>query len=336
MNQRQLLSVVIPCYNEGAGVNEMHQRLTAVLDTLDLDTEIICNNDGSSDDTLEKLVALREKDPRVGVINLSRNFGKELAMTAGLDHTAGDAVVIIDADLQDPPELIRDFVREWRAGYEVVYGKRTSRQGESAVKKATAYLFYRVIQSVSRVRIPVDTGDFRLMSRRAVNALRSLRETHRFMKGLFAWIGFKTKAVEYERDARFAGVTSFNYWKLWNFAIEGLTSFTTAPLKVATYLGLLVAVGAFAYGAFIIVDTLVYGNPVAGYSSLMVVILFLGGVQLIGLGIIGEYLGRMFDETKQRPLYLTQDYFPSQAQLDEQAQGAPALTQARAAQVARR
>ena len=311
---RQLLSVIVPCYNEGAGVDKMHQRLAAVLDTLDLDSEILCVNDGSSDDTMDKLLALRARDPRVGIINLSRNFGKEHAMTAGLDQAAGDAVAIIDADLQDPPELLRDFVREWRAGYEIVYGKRTSRQGESAIKKATAYLFYRVIQSVSRVRIPVDTGDFRLMSRRAVDSLKRLRETHRFMKGLFAWIGFKAKAVEYERDPRFAGESSFNYWKLWNFAIEGLTSFTTAPLKMATYLGLLIAFGAFAYGVFIIYDTLVYGNPVAGYSSLMVVVLFLGGVQLVGLGIVGEYLGRMFDETKQRPLYLTQDYFPSQAQ----------------------
>lgn len=311
---KQLLSVVVPVFNESDGIVRFHERLASVLDSLDLRSEVIYVNDGSRDDTVEKLKALRTADGRIGLIDLSRNFGKELAMTAGFDRADGDAVVVIDADLQDPPEIIRDFVREWRAGYDVVYGQRTTRDGESVVKRTTAFFFYRLIQSVSRVRIPVDTGDFRLMSRRAVVALRRLREQHRFMKGLFAWIGYKSKALLYERDRRFAGSSSFNYWKLWNFAIEGLTSFTTVPLKIGTYVGLLVAGGAMIYGLTIIYRTLMYGNPVAGYPSLMVVVLFLGGVQLMGVGIIGEYLGRMFDETKQRPLYLIQEFYPPEGQ----------------------
>ncbi len=308
--KQQLLSVIVPVYNEADGIQEFHARLAAVFDKLDLRCEVVYVNDGSSDASIDKLQELRDQDARVGLIDLSRNFGKELAMTAGFDLARGDAVVIIDADLQDPPELIPEFVREWRAGYDVVYGQRITRQGETALKKATAFLFYRLIQSVSRVRIPVDTGDFRLMSRRAVEALKRLREQHRFMKGLFAWIGYKAKAVRYQRDARHAGTTSFNYWKLWNFAIEGLTSFTTAPLKLGTYLGFFVALSSMVYGLYIVYKTLVHGSDVAGYPSLMVVMLFLGGVQLMGLGIIGEYLGRMFDETKQRPLYLIQQYLP--------------------------
>ena len=310
---RQLLTVIVPVFNEGAVLETFHERLCQVLDGLDLRSEVQYINDGSSDDSLRKLMALRERDPRVAVINLSRNFGKEIAMAAGLDAARGDAVVIIDADLQDPPELITKFVAEWRAGFDVVYGQRAVRDGETATKKATAYIFYRVIERMSRVKIPVDTGDFRLLSKRAVEALRQLREQHRFMKGLFAWIGYPARAVLYQRDPRFAGVTKFNYWKLWNFALEGVTSFTIAPLKMATYMGLLVACGAFLYGLSIVYRTIAYGNPVAGYPSLMVVILFLGGVQLMGIGIIGEYLGRMFDETKRRPLYIVQDAFTAQA-----------------------
>ena len=306
----QLLSVVVPVFNESEVLPTFHARLVATLEKLGLRSEVLYVNDGSSDRSLEVMTELRNRDSRVGLINLSRNFGKELAMTAGLDQATGDAVVIIDSDLQDPPELIEEFIRQWRAGFDVVYGKRTSRAGESALKKATAFLFYRLIQKMSRVKIPVDTGDFRLMSRRAVEALRKVRETHRFMKGLFAWIGYPAVAVPYERDGRFAGDHQFNYWKLWNFAIEGVTSFTTAPLKMAMYMGLAVAGYAFIYGAIIIYKTLVYGSSVAGYPSLMVVVLFLGGIQLVGLGIIGEYLGRMFDETKNRPLYLVQDYLP--------------------------
>jgi len=254
------------------------------------------------------------KDPRVAVIDLSRNFGKEIALTAGLDHASGEAVVVIDADLQDPPELIPELVEKWREGYDVVYARRTTRDGESFLKKSTAKLFYRFIQGVSRVQIPEDTGDFRLLSRRAVESLKQLRETHRFMKGLFAWIGYPQIAVNYRRDPRFAGQTKWNYWQLWNFALEGITSFTINPLKIATYLGLITSVGSFTYALFIIYKTFAFGDPVQGYPSLMVVILFLGGVQLMSLGVIGEYLGRMFNETKRRPLYFTNSFRPPKPQ----------------------
>jgi polyisoprenyl-phosphate glycosyltransferase len=308
VTKSEILSVIVPAYNEQEVLREFHRRMTEVVRNLPLEYEIVYVNDGSTDNTLDVLAELRLADRHVAVVDLSRNFGKEIALSAGLDHARGDAVVVIDADLQDPPELIPELVNTWREGYDVVYATRSAREGESLMKKTTAHLFYRAIQGVSRFKIPEDTGDFRLLSRRAVNALKQFREQHRFMKGLFAWIGYPQKSVFYRRDPRFAGETKWNYWKLWNFAIEGITSFTIAPLKIATYLGLVVALGAFAYGAFIIVRTLLFGNPVAGYPSLMVVILFLGGVQLVALGVIGEYLGRMFDETKGRPLYLVNAY----------------------------
>jgi glycosyltransferase involved in cell wall biosynthesis len=247
----------------------------------------------------------------VAVIDLSRNFGKEIALTAGLDHARGEAVIVIDADLQDPPELIPQLIEKWREGYDIVFARRISREGETFLKKLTAKLFYRFIQGVSRVKIPEDTGDFRLLSRRAVEALKKLRETHRFMKGLFAWVGYPQIAVNYRRDPRFAGQTKWGYWQLWNFALEGITSFTIAPLRIATYVGLTTSVGAFTYALFVIYKTLVYGDPVQGYPSLMVIILFLGGVQLMSLGVIGEYLGRMFNETKNRPLYFINSFSPS-------------------------
>lgn len=228
-------------------------------------------------------------------------------MTAGLDHAEGDAVVIIDADLQDPPEVIATFWRHFEEGADVVYGVRSSRAGESWLKRLTAATFYRVIDRMSDTPIPRDTGDFRLMSRRAVEALRQLRERHRFMKGLFGWVGFKQVPVPYHRDPRAAGKSKFNFWKLWNFALEGITSFSTVPLRIATYFGLLAATVAFVYGAVIVAKTLMFGEPVRGYPSLMSVVLFLGGVQLVALGIIGEYLGRMYEETKRRPLYLIGD-----------------------------
>lgn len=306
----RLVSVVVPAYNEAGVLPGFHERLSAVLDTLDLASEVIYVNDGSADATLEVLHELRTCDGRVAVVDLSRNFGKEVAVTAGIDHAAGDAVVIIDADLQDPPEIIPDLVAGWREGYDVVYAQRRSRAGDTFLKRASANAFYRVMQRVGAVKIPMQAGDFRLLSRRAVEAVKRFREQHRFMKGLFAWIGFPQKAVPYDRDPRAAGRSKWNYWTLWNLSLEGITSFTIAPLKLATYLGLVTALGAFAFGVVIIVDTLVSGNPVPGYPSLMVVILFLGGVQLIFLGIMGEYLGRVFNETKQRPLYLVRDFAP--------------------------
>jgi len=307
----RVLSVVVPAFNEQEVLPEFHRRLIGVLDSLPFDAEVVYVNDGSSDATLRTMLRLRQADPRIAILDLSRNYGKEIALTAGLDHARGDVVVVIDADLQDPPELIPDLIAHWREGFDVVYGKRVAREGETWVKKLTAHYFYRFIQQVSKVQIPEDTGDFRLLSRRALDSLKQLREHHRFMKGLFAWIGFPQKAVPYRREPRHAGQTKWNYWRLWNFALEGITAFTIAPLKLATYLGLVTALAAFAYGAFIIARTLLLGNPVPGYPSLLVVILFLGGVQLVAIGIIGEYLGRMFNETKGRPLYFLQASLPS-------------------------
>jgi glycosyltransferase involved in cell wall biosynthesis len=316
--ERWLLSVVVPAFNEAEVLHQFHRRLAAVLDALPYEAEVIYVNDGSEDATLAVLEDIRRSDPRVAIVDLSRNFGKELAVTAGLDHSSGDAVVIIDADLQDPPELIPELLKHFADGYDVVYAKRISRAGEGWFKRATAHLFYRLIQRVSRVKIPADAGDFRVLSRRAVEALKQIREQHRFMKGLFAWIGYPQKAVPYHRDPRAGGKTKWNYWRLWNFALEGFTSFTIAPLKVATYLGLATALVAFLYALWIVYKTLRYGDPVAGYPSLMVVILFLGGIQLMTLGIIGEYLGRMFDETKHRPLYFVKSHKPARVSASAQ------------------
>jgi glycosyltransferase involved in cell wall biosynthesis len=307
----RLLSLVIPLYNEQAVIGPFHARLAAVLDRLALPAEIVYVNDGSTDRSLSLLLDLRQSDPRIAVVDLSRNFGKELALTAGLDHALGDAVVIIDADLQDPPELIPELLKGWEQGYDVVCAKRIAREGDTWLKRITAAAFYRLLERSTRIEVPRDTGDFRLLSRRAVDAAKSLREQHRFMKGLFAWIGFPQLSVPYRRESRYAGRSKWSYWKLWNLAIEGLTSFTIAPLKLASYLGAAVALLSFAYAAVIIYKTVVYGNPVSGYPSLMVTILFLGGVQLLSLGVIGEYLGRIFNETKHRPLYLVNRYLPA-------------------------
>jgi glycosyltransferase involved in cell wall biosynthesis len=288
-----------------------------VIDALGVTAEVIYVNDGSRDATLDILYRQRAADPRVAVLNLSRNFGKEIAMTAGLDHSRGEATIIIDADLQDPPELIPELMARWSQGYDVVYATRLSRDGESFLKRLSARYFYRVIGGMSPIEIPKDTGDFRLLSRRAVDALCRLREQHRFMKGLFAWIGYRQTAVTYHRDRRSAGATKWNYHKLWGLAVEGITSFSTAPLKVASYVGLVTATTAFLYASWIVYKTLLYGDPVAGYPSLMVAILFLGGVQLAAIGVLGEYLGRMFNETKGRPLYLVETYqCPRQGEQD--------------------
>jgi glycosyltransferase involved in cell wall biosynthesis len=308
-----LLSVVVPAYNEEEVLPIFHKRLSATLNTVDMRSEVVYINDGSTDNTLRIMQTFRKEDPNTAIIDLSRNFGKEIAVTAGLDHANGDIVVIIDADLQDPPELIPEFIKHWEDGYDVVYGKRITRSGETIIKKATAYVFYRVIKKFSRIYIPEDAGDFRLLSRRSVDSLKYLREQHRFMKGLFAWIGYSQKAVPYRRDPRYKGKTKWNYLKLWNFALEGFTSFTIAPLKIATYLGVATAIAGFIYAIFVICKTLIYGDPVKGYPSLMVVILFLGGIQLLTIGILGEYLGRIFNETKQRPLYFVNEYKPSAA-----------------------
>lgn len=309
----KLLSIIVPVFNEEEVLPEFHRRLTNMLTTLPVKSEVVYINDGSKDNTLDIMQDLRDKDSNVAVVDLSRNFGKEVALSAGLDYASGDAVIVIDADLQDPPELISEMVTYWQQGYDVVYARRKSREGETFMKRATAKAFYRLMQQSGRVSIPQDTGDFRLLSRKAVDALKMFREQHRFMKGLFSSIGFKQIPIEYNRDPRFAGKTKFNYWKLWNFALEGITSFTITPLKIASYTGIMIAFLAFLYGIFVIYKKIMFGDPVQGYASLMVVILFLGGIELIALGIIGEYIGRIFNETKQRPLYFINNYCPTRS-----------------------
>ena len=322
----KLVSIVVPAYNEVQVLPAFHARASQVIAGLpQYNWEILFVNDGSTDGTQAAIDTLQSCDSRVTSVDLSRNFGKEIAMTAGLEHARGDAVIVIDADLQDPPELIADFLRAWEEGFDVVYARRIDRDGETWLKKATAAYFYRMMTRLSNVQIPADTGDFRLLSRRAVQALLQLREQHRFMKGLFAWVGFPSKGIDYRRDARAAGTTKFNYWKLWNFALEGITSFSILPLKLASYLGMAISLSAFIAGSWIFIKTLVWGDPVAGYPTLMVTILFLGGVQLLFVGIIGEYLGRIYNETKGRPLYFVQRYTPapSVSQHAEKPDGSP-------------
>jgi len=308
---KETLSIVVPIYNEESVIVEFQKRLTNVLDKLPIATEIIYVNDGSNDSTLSLLIQMQTQDERVCILDLSRNFGKELAMTAGLDYAHGDAVIVIDADLQDPPELIPDMLTEWQNGYDIVYMKRRTRKGETWFKRFTAHGFYTLIGKLGKVKIPENVGDFRLMDKRAVNALCQLREQNRFMKGLFAWVGYNQKELLYDRDERFAGTSKWNYFQLWTLSLEGLTSFSTAPLKLASMAGVIIAGIAFLYGIWIIVKTLLFGDPVHGFPTIMVAILFMGGVQLISIGILGEYLGRMFLETKRRPLYLIKDHFPA-------------------------
>ncbi|OXM14213.1 glycosyltransferase family 2 protein [Paenibacillus herberti] len=302
-----MVSIVAPMYNEGSNIYFFYERMTSVLGKLNLNYEIVCVNDGSKDDTWERLKEIADRDARVKAIDLSRNFGKEVAMTAGIDFCMGDVIIPIDADLQDPPELIPTMIDKWREGYDVVYATRIRREGETRMKKLTAHLFYRTIRKMTNIDIPADTGDFRLMSRPVVDALKQLKEQHRFMKGLFSWVGFKQTSIPYLRDPRHSGKSSFNFWKLWNFAIEGITSFTFAPLQLFTYFGVTVSFASFIYAIYMIISTFLYGNPVPGYPSLMVAILFFSGVQLMTLGIIGEYIGRIYNESKRRPLYLTRE-----------------------------
>ncbi|HEX4173697.1 MAG TPA: glycosyltransferase family 2 protein [Acetobacteraceae bacterium] len=307
-----VFSIVVPTFNEERNLPLLHARTAAVMQSLGEPWELVLVNDGSHDRTLEVMQGLRDRDPHIAIVNLSRNFGKEIATTAGLDHAHGDAVIVVDADLQDPPELIPEMVAAWHRGFDTVYAQRRYRHGETWLKRATAAAFYRVLQRSTSMPIPRNTGDFRLMSRRVVNALAKVRERHRFMKGLFAWVGFSSCAISYDRQPRHAGRTAWNYWKLWNFAVEGITSFTTLPLRVATYLGLLVGLGSTVFLLQLLVRTLIFGNEVPGYPSLMAVVLFLGAAQLVTLGVIGEYLGRVFEEVKQRPLYLISQYLPSE------------------------
>ena len=311
-----MLSVVVPAYNEEEVLPIFHARLVSALDaiaSLAGRWEVVYVNDGSKDATLQILHEIRGQNPAVGVANLSRNFGKEAAMSAGLRLARGDAVVLIDADLQDPPELIGEMVHVWQQGADVVNMKRVSRQGETWFKKASARWFYKVINALSEVHIPENVGDFRLLSRRAVDALNQLPERNRFMKGLFAWIGYKQVVVQYDRHPRAAGQTKWPYFKLLNFAVEGITGFSVVPLRLASYAGFLTALSAFVYALFLLVKTLMVGDSVKGFPTLILTILILGGLQLMAMGIIGEYLGRLFMESKNRPLYLLDEYQPPQA-----------------------
>lgn len=301
---QSLISIISPVFNEvevlPAFYAELHKTLVGIIN---FSYEIIFVDDGSTDGSLNTLKELQKKDPCIKILELSRNFGKETALTAGLDFSSGTVVIPIDCDLQDPPDLIPEMIKKWQSGFDVVYAKRLKREGESWVKKLTSLVFYRLISRITEVDIPQDTGDFRLMSRPAVDALKQIRESQRFMKGLFSWIGFKQTAVSFVRNSRVSGKSKWNYWKLWNFALEGITSFSHLPLQIAMYLGIFVASASIFYGLFLVILTLTSGNPVPGYPSLMVVVLFLGGIQLFSVGIIGEYVGRIYNESKRRPLY---------------------------------
>lgn len=303
------ISILIPAYNEEPVLDKLFVRLANLANnTKGYNFEFLFVNDGSKDKTLDIIKGYAETDERVSFVNLSRNFGKEIGMIAGLDHVVGDATVIIDADLQDPPELIPEMIKLWEEGYDDVYAKRKSRDGESFFKKFTSKMYYKTLQSVTRIPIQEDTGDFRLLDRRVVEALKEFRESQRNTKAMFSWVGFHKKEILYDRDPRAAGETKWNYLKLIELAIDGITSFTTAPLRIAMYTGIAVSIFAFIYLIYLVIRTIFFGTDLAGYPSMMTVILFLGGVQLLSIGIIGEYVGRIFNETKQRPLYLIEEY----------------------------
>lgn len=305
------LSVVVPVFNEETVIALFHARLITVLAACPGGHEIIYVDDGSTDRSPQVLETLRAACPQMGVARLSRNFGKERAMTAGLELARGEAVIMLDVDLQDPPELIPSMLEAWRAGADVVNMRRTGRDGETVVKKATAHFFYRIINRLSDVAIPSDVGDFRLFSRRAVDALNRLPESNRFMKGLFAWIGFRQVTLDYHRQARAAGLSKWPYWKLWNFALEGVTSFSTVPLRIASYVGFLSALGAFLYAIYFLVKTTLWGDSVKGFPTLIEFVLLLGGLQLMAIGIMGEYVGRIYLESKRRPVYLLDSFKPA-------------------------
>jgi glycosyltransferase involved in cell wall biosynthesis len=308
--RKKLISIVAPFYNEAEAVARFYSAIEPVISSIpDCNFEVICVDDGSSDLTLTELMTVISRDGRFHIIELTRNFGKEAALTAGIDAAQGDAVIPIDGDLQDPPELIPTLIDEWRKGAEVVLAQRTDRRCDGLMKRKTAELFYYVHNRLSSVNIPANVGDFRLMDRVVVDALKTLPERQRFMKGLFAWVGFRTVSVEYTRHPRAAGTTKFSGWKLWNFALEGITSFSTTPLRIWTYLGAIGTFIAFVYAMYIILRTMIYGVDMPGYASLLVVILFFGSLQLISVGLLGEYIGRIYLETKQRPTYLVRRHY---------------------------
>lgn len=303
----KVISLLVPMYNEASVIPIFFERTTSVLTDACIEFEFICVNDGSTDDTLNLLRELAAKDPRIKIVSFSRNFGKEPAMTAALDFANGDAVVPIDADLQDPPELILEMLAKWREGFDVVYAKRVSRASDNFLKRKTAIWFYSIFNKMSDTDIPHNVGDYRLMDRKVVDILRQLPEKDRFMKGLYCWPGFQNTHVEYERPSRAEGYSKFNFWQLWNFALNGFTSFSTMPIRAGIYLGLLISLISFVYAFFIATKTILFGIDVPGYASIMVTVLFLGGIQLFFLGLLGEYIGRIFKEVKNRPLYVVEE-----------------------------
>lgn len=302
-----LVSLIVPVYNEAASIDLFLETAAPILADTGCPFEIVFINDGSRDGTLEVLRAAKARHPQIVIVSLSRNFGKEAALTAGLDHAKGGVMIPMDVDLQDPPELIHQFLERWREGYDVVYGVRSDRASDGRLKRATANAFYKLFNSMAPVPIPQNAGDFRLMDRRVVDQVKQLRERTRFMKGLMAWPGFRTVAVPFERKERAAGRSSWNYWKLWNFALDGITSFSTTPLRLWLYFGGIICLLSFAYAAFIIIRALASGSDVPGYPSLFVAVMFFGGIQLLSIGLLGEYIGRIFQETKNRPIYLVDE-----------------------------
>jgi glycosyltransferase involved in cell wall biosynthesis len=305
------ISIILPFYNEENCVNLFFAELLPILNSIQqYKFELICINDGSTDKTLDQLLAVKAPGCEIKIIDLSRNFGKEAAITAGLDYARGDAIIFMDTDLQDPPSLIPEMITEWRSGNDVVLAKRSDRSSDTFLKRNTAKIFYKLNNAVADVEIPNNVGDYRLIDSKVAAALKKLPERRRFMKGLFAWVGFKTTSIEYQRPKRTAGKTKFNCWKLWNFAIEGITSFSTLPLRVWTYIGISIALIAFLYAVYIIIRTVFHGIDVPGYASLFTAILFLGGIQLMGIGILGEYIGRIYYEAKQRPIYIVRKFYP--------------------------
>ena len=304
-----LLSLIVPVFNEEESIDLFLNEIEPALDMAGLRFEVVFVNDGSRDNTLAHLLDRSNRDRRVKIVNLSRNFGKEAALTAGIDHAQGDVLVPMDIDLQDPPELIARFVEQWRHGYDIVYGVRSSRNRDTLAKRLSAGWFYRVFNSMSPVRIPANVGDFRLVDRRAVEVLRRLPERNRFMKGLFAWVGFNAIGVSYERPQRAAGTSKFNLWRLWNFALDGVVSFSTVPLRASFYVGVAIAAVAVLYAMFILTRVLILGIDTPGYASLLIAVLLLGAIQLLSLGVIGEYLGRLFLEVKGRPIYVVEGVY---------------------------
>ena len=303
------ISIIIPAYNEQESLPILYERLTKLMETLNnYDFEVLFVNDGSKDQTIEIIKELREKDKRICYVDFARNFGKEIAMIAGLDYATGDCVIFMDADLQDPPELVPELVKYWEEGYDDVYAKRKSRKGETWLKKFTSKMYYKVLQHVTRVEIQEDTGDFRLLDRRCVNALKKLRESQRNTKSMFSWIGYKKKEVLYDRDPRVAGTTKWNYGKLMDLAIDGITSLTTSPLRISTFIAIPTFIVLFGYFVYVIAKCFVVDQPIQAYQSIILLILFVSGLHIVLFGIVGEYLGRIFNETKNRPLYLVNEY----------------------------